>query len=251
MTKRVFDRLRNITVSRISQEQVDIGNKILSFISEKDLLIFLGEKRLTYIINKEKLLKIYPSVNTEFVDTINKYSEIFEINTKERMAMFLAHSIHESAGFNKLQESFAYKPSRLLAVFPSRIRNLIFATSLVNKGKEAIANYLYNGRYGNNNVNDGWLYSGKGIGGLTFKDNYVKMYDTMKKYGYDYDIVSNPQLLLDKDIATISFMCYWKIKGLNSLADKKDIKSSTYIINGGYNGLGERDKLYKLALKIL
>jgi putative chitinase len=38
---------------------------------------------------------------------------------------------------------------------------------------------------------------------------------------------------------------------LNSYADVGDIKGMTKVINGGYNGLPEREENYKKALNIL
>lgn len=249
MNEYLFKELRKISGGKLTQRQVDYTNRILQKSAENDILEMLGVKNM--VLTKESLQKIFPIADVEFVDLINKYAPLFDINTKERMSLFIAHALHESGGFNKLQESFAYKPNRLLAVFPSRVKTLITATNLVNKGKEAIANFLYNNRYGNTGANDGWLYSGKGLGGLTFKDNYINMQKIMKEYGFNYDIVSNPLLLLNKTVATISFMCYWKSKNLNAYADKGDIVGSTKVINGGLNGLDERKKLYQLALKYL
>lgn len=249
MSKHLFDELRKISGGKLNQSQVDATNRIIEKSSINDVLEMLGVNNM--ILTKENLLKIYPSADIEFLELINKYGPLFDINTKKRLALFVAHSLHESGGFNKLQESFAYKPDRLLAVFPSRVKTLSTANYLVAKGKEAIANFLYGNRYGNTGPNDGWLYSGKGLGGLTFKDNYINMQKIMKEYGFDYDIVSNPFLLLDKTVATISFMCYWKSKNLNAYADKNDIIGSTKAINGGLNGLEERKKLYQLALKHL
>ena len=51
---------------------------------------------------------------------------------------------------------------------------------------------------GNHNKEDGWKYRGRGLNQLTFKAQYQKMQNQLKKLGYDYDLVNHPELL-DKD----------------------------------------------------
>lgn len=202
------------------------------------------------MLTTEKLQKIYPGADNEFVSIINMYAKQFGITNKKRMAMFLAQTLHESRGFNVLQESFNYRPARLLKVFRSRIKTLEKAKALVNKGQEALANFLYGGRYGNKK-NEGWKYSGKGLGGLTFKANYEKVQDILYHMGVKVDIVNNPEILLKKDISVLTFMAFWQYNKLNSLSDKKKIVTVSKKVNGGTNGLEERIHLYNKALKIL
>jgi putative chitinase len=44
---------------------------------------------------------------------------------------------------------------------------------------------------------------------------------------------------------------WWTTHGLNLLADKKDFKAITKIINGGENGEKDREKYYSRALATL
>ncbi|KPB91268.1 Lysozyme [Pseudomonas syringae pv. maculicola] len=44
---------------------------------------------------------------------------------------------------------------------------------------------------------------------------------------------------------------YWSSRGLNSLVDKGDFLQITRRINGGTNGLADRQALYDRALKVL
>lgn len=250
--KELFDHLRTMSGGKLTQAQVDSTNSIISNMGLEVVANMLGEPvQQGYVLTAQTLRKLHSTADTDFVDIINKHAFNFGITDKKRMAMFLSHALHESNGFNTLQESFNYKPARLKAVFGFRIPSLNFATNLLAKGKEEVANHLYGGRYGNTGSNDGWLYSGKGIGGLTFKDNYRDMQIVLNKYGLKYDIVSNPMLLLDKEVATLTYMAYWTSKDVNKYADKNDMVGSTRVINGGTNGLSDRIMYYERALKHL
>jgi putative chitinase len=44
---------------------------------------------------------------------------------------------------------------------------------------------------------------------------------------------------------------FWATKGLNTLADAGDFLTITKRINGGTNGLAERQAFYATALKVL
>ena len=44
---------------------------------------------------------------------------------------------------------------------------------------------------------------------------------------------------------------WWREHGLNEISDTGDFKRVTKIINGGYNGLADREKLYEAAKKVL
>ena len=47
---------------------------------------------------------------------------------------------------------------------------------------EKFANFIYGGRYGNG-ANEGYKYRGSGLTQITFKSNYKKMDENLKKFG--------------------------------------------------------------------
>lgn len=247
----LFSKLREMSGGSLSTKQVKNMDDIIKEVGIEKTAIALGiedEKFLT----SEKLRRIYTNADVEFVDIINTYAPQFEINTKRRMALFLAHTIHESRGYNTLAESFNYRAARLHEVFPTRIKNVTEAANLIAKGQAAVANFLYGGRYGNGkDNNDGWDYRGRGIGHLTFKDNYALMQEILDEMGIEYDIVKNPELLSQKVPAVVTFMAFWKHHNLNDYADKNLVTASTKVINGGYNGVKERIALYNKAFSVL
>lgn len=246
----IFNEIRKIKGS-LTTEQVKVGDEIMDKVGEEAVAKLVGLS-VSNILTVDKLKKIYPSANTAFVDSINKYASKYGINTKERMAMFLAQVLHESGGFTKLRESLAYSASRLQAVFPSRVKTLAIAKSLVNKGQSAIGDAIYGGRYGNGiNNGDGYKYRGGGLLHLTFKDNYQTATNDLKKDGFDVDLVKNPEKIIEPDIAVLTALIFWKNNNVNYFADKKDITGASKKVNGGTNGLGERKSLYNKALAVL
>ncbi len=148
----------------------------------------------------------------------------------------------ESLNFTRLEESFAYKPDRLLTVFSTHIKDLADATALIALGHEAIATRVYGGRMGNTEVGDGWTYRGRGLIMITGKENY-------EKYGAlsGLDLVNDPDQASDPQIAAELALSYFEhTPGLWSAAEIGNVLLCTKFVNGGKNGLDVREANYKI-----
>ena len=170
-----------------------------------------------------------------FIKTCFKYN----ITSPLRMAHFFSQLSHESENFKVLQENLKYSASGLLSVF-GKYFNSTTANQYRNQPQK-IANRVYANRLGNGNEasGDGWKYRGRGYIQLTGKENY-NLYKNYSKL----DVVKNPDLLLDPNVALDCAGWYWNSRNLNPLADKDDVTSITKKINGGTNGIQDRiDKL--------
>ena len=75
-------------------------------------------------------------------------------------------------------------------------------------------------KYGNTNKGDGSKYLGRGFNGITFKSNYKKYMDLLNKNGTVADLVNNPKLLYDPEIAAELNALYFA-DGLSSKLSKK------------------------------
>ncbi len=141
------------------------------------------------------------------------YLEEMGINTPERLRHFTAQMGHESGGFRHLKEL---------------------------GGRSYFKRYEGRKDIGNTSPGDGYKYRGRGIIQLTGKSNY-------KTYGnkLGIDLVNKPELASNPDIAVKVAARYWKDKGLNKLADKGNMRGITKRINGGYNGLRDRQNIYR------
>lgn len=243
----IFDYIRNVN-GTVTADQVKAGDEIMNKVGEAVMARFLG---VGSMLTVEKLQKIYPSANNTFVDAINRYAIQYDINSKERLAAFLAQVLHETNGFNKLRESLAYSAERLRAVFPSRFKNVAAAQNVVTKGQVAIGDAIYGGRLGNTNAGDGYKYRGGGLMHTTGKTNYQEVQNALIDNGIRVNLITNPELITTPDIAIQSAMIFWHNRNINAIADTKDITKVSRTVNGGDNGLKERTALYKKCLEVL
>lgn len=181
-------------------------------------------------------------------DAIENCALKYKINTKLRLAHFLAQCKHESANFTRTEENLNYSAKNLLGTFPK-----YFSEETANEYAHnaiRIASRVYANRMGNGNVStqDGWMYRGRGYIQLTGKDNYGK-FDLI----VPENIVANPDLVATK-YPLLSAAWFWGSRKLNEIADvgstENDVAAITRKINGGMNGIADRvewfNKLYGL-----
>ena len=168
----------------------------------------------------------------------------YQINTKARLASFLAQTGHESAQFNRLVESLFYRTAlRLTKVWPRRFPTEASAAPYV-ANEQKLANFVYANRLGNGNAasGDGFRFRGRGIIQITGRTNYRDAGRAIK-----VDLVANPDQLLKQPAAAMAAAWFWNSRGLNALADDmtgdndlEDFTEITRRINGGTVGIQDR-----------
>lgn len=203
-------------------------------------------------VNAEQLQTIMPHAKHENIDLylhgINKACGDFEINTPLRVAHFLAQVAHESGSLRYVSENLNYSAKALRAVFGKYFPTDPDAEEFARQ-PEKIANRVYADRMGNGDEasGDGWRYRGRGLIQLTGKDNYQRFGQAV-----DQDAVASPdQLAENPDLAVATAGWYWDSRNLNEYADQDDIKQITRRINGGYNGLEDREEYLARAKNVL
>jgi len=180
---------------------------------------------------------------------IPQTAEIFAINTRLRLAHFLAQVAHESGGFKFTFENLNYSAKGLRKTFPSRFPGDL-ADSYAGQ-RERIAARVYANKIGNGDEasKDGWTYRGRGYIQLTGKANY-QAFDA----SVDDNILANPDLVATK-YPLLSAAWFWNGKSLNRLADEgaddETVTAITIKINGGTNGLDDRLKRFKEYYRLL
>lgn len=139
-------------------------------------------------LTDEQLKKIYPASTQanrdKYLPYINKYADIYNVNTPDRMAAFLAQVGHESGQLKYAEE---------------------IASGAAYEGRKDL---------GNIQKGDGVRYKGRGLIQITGRANYTAL---SKDLGIDF--VSNPKLLQDPEYAVLSAFWYWNKHKLNDLAD--------------------------------
>jgi putative chitinase len=166
--------------------------------------------------------------------------------TDEELAMFLAQTAHESGNFRSTTENLNYSATTLMKLFPKRFPDRAKAQAVVAAGQEAIGNAIYGGRMGNG-PGEGFKYRGRGYIQLTGKDNYKAF---AKASGLD--VVNNPDLVSSPEGAIKASLWYWNSrKGLRDAAKKGDVNTATKLINGGSNGLADRQQKYAKYLQMV
>jgi putative chitinase len=216
---------------------------------EKKELIVPEENKL---INVEQLKKMIPTNQFvgDWTETLNHVLPEYEINTPDRIAMFVAQCGHESMDFRVLQENLNYRWESLRRVFPKYFPTDALAQEYASKPnkQEAIANRVYGNRMGNGpeESGDGFRYSGKGLIQLTGKYNYTNFADSI---GMSLEEV--PEYLVTFEGAVKSACWFWNREGLNSWSDQQDVRTVTKKINGGFHGLDDRILRYDRNVVIL
>ena len=156
----------------------------------------------------ESQWRIVGELSAAFAPTL----DIYDINTKLRIAHFMGQVTHECAGFQTTEE---------------------FASGAAYEGRADL---------GNINKGDGKRYKGRGLIQLTGRSNYRSIGKKL-----NLPLENNPELAAETVISLRIACEYWKSRNINAAADRDDLIKSSKLVNGGLNGLEDRRKYLKKA----
>ena len=216
-------------------------------------------------LDEDALLKLFPAVNAKrgkqnkldnlkgFVDTFNAYANYFDLDTVLEARHFIAQIAHESDQWNAYEE---------------------YASGAAYEGRKDLGN-IYKG--------DGVRFKGRSPIQTTGRANYRTAGTELEKLHFlsdeeralfaDDNLLKKPTLLADPKFGTLAALIYWTTKDLNMLCQPDDVKVtikrydgkkkrwynySCYPIeaisrkvNGGINGLKEREDFFEKLGKVL
>lgn len=163
------------------------------------------------------------------------------IREPRELAAFMGQMQVESGNFRSMHENLNYSGERLLEVFPGRngMDTRAEADAIARGGQQGIANAIYGGNWGRENLGnteqgDGWRFHGRGYVQLTGRDNYER---AARETGMD--VVNNPDLASNRENAASIAVQYWQGRVV-ARGHQDDVRAATHDINGGYNHLPER-----------
>jgi putative chitinase len=173
------------------------------------------------ILTDEQLAKIMPRIDAdkraECLPHLLSAMKEHQIDVaKRRVAMFLAQLAHESGELRWLEE---------------------IASGEAYEGRKDL---------GNVNHGDGKRYKGRGPIQLTGRSNYRAAGAAL-----GLDLEDNPWKVALPEVGFRVAGWYWTTRGLNALSDAGDVEAVTKKINGGTNGLVQRQMYYSRALDAL
>lgn len=104
---------------------------------------------------------------------------------------------------------------------------------------------------GNTQFGDGVRFKGRGPIQITGRYNYGKVSEWAHGKGYVPTLtyfVDNPAELSNPTYGFLGAVWYWTVaRNINALADDNDLRGATRAINGGLNGLADRDIYWRRA----
>ncbi|MDZ4305569.1 MAG: Glycoside hydrolase family 19 protein [Pseudomonas shahriarae] len=174
-------------------------------------------------ITEQQLLRILPNAGRQagvFVPVLNVAMSRYAIVSTLRIAAFIAQVGHESGQLRFVRE--------------------IWGPTAQQAGYEGRADL------GNTLKGDGSKYRGRGLIQITGRANYAASGEAL-----GLDLINRPELLEQPQHAAMSAAWFWSTKSLNTLADKCEFVKITRRINGGTNGMADRQALYDKALQVL
>ncbi len=231
------------------------------------------------------LQEVYPGVKNskiEFlrgvVNELNAHVEFYKLDTPLRRAHFFAQIMQETGSNLSTEELFRYSFRGLVLTFRNFARDKVSAKELSYDesvpGKNTkrdgstltkadfirVANIAYGGRMGNDKVNDGWKFRGRGLKQLTGKNNYATFdkWHSKNKREWSEDInvsfVDNPDLLFEAKYAVRSAAFFWVTNNLYKLADNgveySDSQAITAIVNKNTDSYIKRFENLQRLLKL-
>jgi putative chitinase len=170
----------------------------------------------------------------------------YGVTTPLVLAHIMAQFSTECALGTEMHENLNYSAQGLLATFPSHFTPDTAAQAARNP--QMIGQIAYGGRMGNAPPpsTDGFDFRGAGLSQVTGRDGVTALQAFLTQNGADFDILDDPALIVDPDHTLECGVADMALLGCLPFAADDDIVNVTRRLNGGLNGLADRQQ--QLAL---
>lgn len=204
-------------------------------------------------VTVDQLKKIYAEQHSDallnaMIGPLNKTLEKYKLNENvNEVATFLAQVGHESGQLAYRVENLNYSAQGLTKTFRKYFPTLALANSYARQPIK-IANRVYAGRMGNGaeSTGDGWKYRGKGGIQITGKENHEKFARWL-----GINVEDAIKFALTDEGFWVVAAWFWDDRDLDRYDDDLKILKETQMINGGENGLADREHLMARGIKVL
>jgi putative chitinase len=180
------------------------------------------------MLTESQLRQIMPNLRAAkaaaLLPHLNRAMAEYAINSAPRAAAFVAQLAHESGEFRWMEE--------------------IWGPTAAQRRYEPETDLSR--RLGNTAAGDGKRFKGRGPIQLTGRANYLRFGGLL-----GVDLVTAPEQAVEPAVAFRVAALYWANRGLNELADAQNFRAITRRINGGFNGLADRQKYFERARTVL
>lgn len=188
-----------------------------------------------------------PSVAGRYLNTLNEGMRVYGI---QAVPEFLAQLGHESGSFQFVKEIWGPTEAQ------KRYERDFEAPWPANSTEARLPKFAKNRlafNLGNSEPGDGSKFRGYGLIQVTGRGNVTRCRDRLRaKFGNDVpDFVESPEKLMETRWAVFSACDFWHHNGCEALARSGDFVALTKRINGGTNGLEDRQNRLARAQKVL
>lgn len=178
------------------------------------------------------------------IRTIIESAKKIGITNKFAISAMLAICKKESGLIPRSESSYAKTPvSTIKRIFSAFSKSSDAAIDRIKSNPEEFFDLIYGNKYGNG-PKEGFKYRGRGLNQITFKGNYKTYFELTK-----HDIINNPDLLNDIDVASDCLSYYFKrnfqkappsikdrynFSDINSFTKLEDATGAFYHANAGW-----------------
>ncbi len=209
-------------------------------------------------IKPEQLKKVCDLLSNErcalLTEFINKKIVEYGIKSFDELHEFIGQVVHESGQFSAKVENMNYRAQTLANTWPSRFSKTKVKPYIPNdaalahaRQPQKLANYVYGGRMGNVNPNDGWDFRGRGYIGITGRS----MYTLYGKYKNMTAEQAAKFMETEEGAMDCAFWFFYVYRDLEQLAIKDNDREITRRINGGFINMEDRLKYTQRARKYM